>query len=114
MQGFAHNLDTALLCRTRRVRGRVPMQLHAIDWIVAFFALAICFAPALFFSKRSGKNTAEFFASGRRVPWWLAGMWLVAATFSRGPPNLVAAFVRAQAGAVNGRGWAVPGAGDPP
>src|SRR3954451_12375879 len=82
------------------------MQLHTIDWIIAFIAVAICFVPALFFGKRSGKNTAEFFASGRSVPWWLAGLSMVATTFSSDTPNLVANFVRTQGVAGNWRWWA--------
>jgi len=82
------------------------MQLHTIDWIIAFFAVAICFVPALFFGKRSGKNTAEFFASGRSVPWWLAGISMVATTFSSDTPNLVANFVRTQGVAGNWQWWA--------
>src|SRR5215469_652671 len=82
------------------------MQLHAIDWIIAFLSVAICFAPALFFGKRSGKNTAEFFASGRRVPWWLAGISMVATTFSSDTPNLVANIVRTQGVAGNWQWWA--------
>ncbi len=82
------------------------MQLHTIDWIIAAFSVAICFAPALFFGKRSGKNTAEFFASGRSVPWWLAGLSMVATTFSSDTPNLVANFVRTQGVAGNWQWWA--------
>src|SRR3989442_5949149 len=82
------------------------MQLHAIDWIVAFLAVVVCFVPALFFSKRSGKNTAEFFASGRSVPWWLAGLSMVATTFSSDTPNLVANFPRTQGGAGKWQWWA--------
>src|SRR5262245_34310195 len=89
-----------------RRRVRPNMQLQAIDWIVAFIAVAICFVPALFFSKRSGKNTSEFFASGRSVPWWLAGLSMVATTFSSDTPNLVANFVRTQGVAGNWQWWA--------
>ena len=67
---------------------------------------AICFVPALFFGKRSGKSTAEFFASGRSVPWWLAGLSMVATTFSSDTPNLVANFVRTQGVAGNWQWWA--------
>src|SRR5437762_6586388 len=81
------------------------MQLHTVDWIIAFIAVAICFVPALFFGKRSGKNTAEFFASGRSVPWWLAGISMVATTFSSDTPNLVANFVRTEGVAGNWRWW---------
>jgi Na+/proline symporter len=82
------------------------MQLHTLDWVVALAAVAICFAPALFFGKRSGKSTAEFFASGRSVPWWLAGLSMVATTFSSDTPNLVANFVRTEGVAGNWRWWA--------
>ena len=82
------------------------MQLHTIDWIIAIFCIAICFVPALFFGKRSGKSTAEFFASGRSVPWWLAGISMVATTFSSDTPNLVANFVRMQGVAGNWQWWA--------
>ena len=82
------------------------MQLHTLDWIIALFSVAICFAPALFFGKRSGKSTAEFFASGRSVPWWLAGLSMVATTFSSDTPNLVANIVRTEGVAGNWRWWA--------
>jgi len=82
------------------------MQLHTIDWIIALLSVAVCFAPALFFGKRSGKNTAEFFASGRSVPWWLAGLSMVATTFSSDTPNLVANIVRTEGVSGNWRWWA--------
>jgi Na+/proline symporter len=77
------------------------MHLHPIDWVIALVSVAICFVPALFFGKSSGKSTAEFFASGRSVPWWLAGLSMVAATFPSDTPNLVANFVRTQGVAGN-------------
>ncbi len=82
------------------------MILHTIDWVIALVSILICFVPALFFGKRSGKNTAEFFASGRSVPWWLAGISMVATTFSSDTPNLVANFVRTQGVAGNWQWWA--------
>src|ERR1700719_318646 len=81
------------------------MHLHLIDWVIASFCIVICFVPALFFGKRSGKNTAEFFASGRSVPWWLAGISMVATTFSSDTPNLVTNFVRTQGVAGNWQWW---------
>ena len=70
------------------------MHLQPLDWFVAAIAVLICFAPALFVGKRAGKNTTEFFASGRSVPWWLAGLSMVATTFSSDTPNLVTDIVR--------------------
>ena len=70
------------------------MHLQLIDWIIVAVILLICFVPALFFGKRAGKSTSEFFASGRAVPWWLAGLSMVATTFSSDTPNLVTDIVR--------------------
>ncbi|MFZ4627846.1 MAG: sodium:solute symporter family protein [Blastocatellia bacterium] len=82
------------------------MRLSLVDWIIAFVAVAICFVPALFFARRSSKNTSEFFASGRSVPWWLAGLSMVATTFSSDTPNLVTDIVRRQGVAGNWVWWA--------
>jgi len=82
------------------------MHLQPIDWVIVLFTLLICFVPALFFGKRAGKNTTEFFVSGRSVPWWLAGLSMVATTFSSDTPNLVTEFVRRQGVAGNWQWWA--------
>lgn len=82
------------------------MHLQAIDWIIVAASLAICFIPALFFSKRSGESTSEFFASGRSVPWWLAGLSMVATTFSSDTPNWVTEQVRKFGVAGNWQWWA--------
>ncbi len=82
------------------------MHLHVIDWVIVAFSLGICFIPALFFGKRAGKNTSEFFVSGRSVPWWLAGLSMVATTFSSDTPNLVTDIVRRNGVAGNWVWWA--------
>jgi SSS family solute:Na+ symporter len=82
------------------------MHLELIDWLIALASVAVCFIPALFVARRSGKSTAEFFASGRSVPWWLAGLSMVATTFSSDTPNLVSNFVRTEGVAGNWQWWA--------
>jgi SSS family solute:Na+ symporter len=82
------------------------MQLYFVDWVIIVLSVAVCFAPALFFGRRSGKNTSEFFVSGRAVPWWLAGLSMVATTFSSDTPNLVTDIVRRQGVAGNWQWWA--------
>src|SRR6185436_13922171 len=77
-----------------------------IDWIVAGLCLLVCFVPALFFGRRAGQSTSEFFASGRAVPWWLAGLSMVATTFSADTPNLVTDIVRRNGVAGNWVWWA--------
>ena len=82
------------------------MHLQLIDWIIVVLSLLVCFVPALFFGKRAGKSTSEFFASGRAVPWWLAGLSMVATTFSSDTPNLVTDIVRRNGVAGNWVWWA--------
>jgi SSS family solute:Na+ symporter len=82
------------------------MHLQTIDWIIVAAILFVCFFPALFFGKRAGRNTSEFFVSGRAVPWWLAGLSMVATTFSSDTPNLVTDIVRRNGVAGNWVWWA--------
>jgi Na+/proline symporter len=81
------------------------MQLVSIDWIVILVCLAAAFTPALFFARRAGSGTAEFFASGRSAPWWLIGTSMVATTFSTDTPNLVTDFVRTNGVSANWAWW---------
>lgn len=82
------------------------MKLLLIDWVIVLISLLICFVPALFFGRRSSASTAEFFASGRSVPWWLAGLSMVATTFSSDTPNWVTQQVRQYGVAGNWQWWA--------
>ena len=82
------------------------MHLQLIDWVIVLATLLVCFVPALFFGKRAGKSTSEFFVSGRAVPWWLAGLSMVATTFSSDTPNLVTDIVRQKGVAGNWVWWA--------
>ena len=82
------------------------MTLAPLDWAIVVVTLLVCFVPALFFARRAGRNTSEFFASGRAVPWWLAGLSMVATTFSSDTPNLVTDIVRRTGVAGNWVWWA--------
>ena len=82
------------------------MHLTTLDWLIVVGSLLICFGPALFFGERAGRSTSEFFASGRSVPWWLAGLSMVATTFSADTPNLVTDIVRRNGVAGNWVWWA--------
>ena len=82
------------------------MHLHLIDWVIVAVSLIVCFFPARFFGRRAGKSTSEFFVSGRAVPWWLAGLSMVATTFSSDTPNLVTDIVRRNGVAGNWVWWA--------
>jgi len=82
------------------------MTLEWIDWIsiFAFFALSLIIGISV--AKRAGSNAAEFFASGRSMPWWLLGVSMVATTFSADTPNLVTDLVRQHGVSGNWMWWA--------
>ena len=82
------------------------MHITWIDWVIVAASILVCFVPALFLAKRSSGSTAEFFASGRSVPWWLAGLSMVATTFSSDTPNWVTEQVRKYGVAGNWQWWA--------
>ncbi|OWW24363.1 Na+:solute symporter [Zobellia sp. OII3] len=70
------------------------MSLQSIDWFIIGSFFAISMLIGILVSKRAGRNTSEFFLSGRSMPWWLLGVSMVATTFSADTPNLVADIVR--------------------
>ncbi|PIB39334.1 sodium:solute symporter family protein [Maribacter sp. 4G9] len=70
------------------------MELSTLDYsfIVVFFSIVL--GIGIYVSKKSGKDSSEFFLSGRTMPWWLLGLSMVATTFSTDTPNLVTDIVR--------------------
>lgn len=76
------------------------------DWLVFAACMVAIFLPALFFARRAGRNTSEFFASGRAAPWWLIGTSMVATTFAADTPGLVTQLVREDGIAGNWVWWA--------
>jgi Na+/proline symporter len=80
------------------------MHLSTFDWLIVLASLLICFGPALFFGNRAGRSTSEF--SPRPPTWWLAGLSMVATTFSADTPNLVTDIVRRNGVAGNWVWWA--------
>lgn len=82
------------------------MNLTSLDWSIigAYFLLSL--AVGLIVSRQAGKSAADYFLSGRNMPWWLLGVSMVATTFSSDTPNLVTGLVREQGVAGNWAWWA--------
>jgi solute:Na+ symporter, SSS family len=81
------------------------MHFTTLDWSIIAASIVISFLPAIFFARRAGQSTAEFFTSGRAAPWWLVGISMVATTFSTDTPNLVTNLVRENGVADNWLWW---------
>ena len=81
-------------------------NLNVLDWgiVAAFFVLSLIIGVVS--SKQASKSSADFFLSGRSMPWWLLGVSMVATTFSTDTPNLVTDFVRQHGVAGNWEWWA--------
>ncbi|MEN8374010.1 MAG: sodium:solute symporter family protein [Gemmatimonadota bacterium] len=82
------------------------MQLNTLDWTVLAAYLVIAVSVGLYFARRAGSDTSEFFLAGRTMPWWLLGTSMVATTFSTDTPNLVADLVRSGGVSQNWAWWA--------
>ncbi len=82
------------------------VELSAIDYILIASFFAITLFIGFWVSKQSGKNSTEFFLSGRNMPWWLLGVSMVATTFSTDTPNFVTNLVRENGVSGNWEWWA--------
>lgn len=68
-------------------------QFTVLDYAFIAGYLILTLAIGLMFSSRASENVGEFFLSGRKLPWWLAGTGMVATTFAADTPLAVAGFV---------------------
>lgn len=82
------------------------IDLSTIDYILIVSFFAITLFIGIYVSKQSGKSSAEYFLSGRSMPWWLLGVSMVATTFSTDTPNLVTDIVRNNGVSGNWVWWA--------
>jgi len=82
------------------------MVLEQIDWIIIIIVMVLSLFIGLIASRKAGKSSADFFLSGRNMPWWLLGVSMVATTFSADTPNLVTDLVRNHGVAGNWAWWA--------
>ncbi len=82
------------------------MQLHLIDWVIIASFMLLSLIIGAIVSKRAGQDSTSFFLSGRKMPWWLLGVSMVATTFSTDTPNLVTQIVRTQGVSGNWVWWA--------
>ncbi|MCB0264915.1 MAG: Na+:solute symporter, partial [Calditrichaeota bacterium] len=82
------------------------MVLNNLDWTIILLFFVVSLTIGVIAARKAGKNTAEFFLSGRSMPWWLLGVSMVATTFSCDTPNLVTDIVRQNGVSGNWAWWA--------
>jgi SSS family solute:Na+ symporter len=81
------------------------MHLQPLDWLIVLLYFTVSIAIAVYFSRRAGRSTSEFFLSGRNLPWWLAGTSMVATTFAADTPLAVTELVAKNGIAGNWLWW---------
>lgn len=65
----------------------------------------------LYYARRAGKSTEEYFLSDRSMPWWLAGTSMVATTFAADTPLAVTEMVAKNGVAGNWLWWSMLASG---
>jgi solute:Na+ symporter, SSS family len=81
------------------------MRLTGLDWTIVAAYFLFNLAIGFYYRGRAGKNTSEFFLSGRNAPWWLAGTSMVATTFAADTPLAVTGMVARNGIAGNWLWW---------
>src|SRR5581483_8560716 len=81
------------------------MSFTPLDWLAIVAYLLITLILGLYFRRKSGQSTEDYFVSGRDVSWWLAGTSMVATTFAADTPLLVTGLVYTQGIAGNWLWW---------
>ncbi len=82
------------------------MQLAGLDWAIIVGYLLLSLGIGLWFARRAGSGYVEYFASGRSLPWWIAGTSMVATTFAADTPLAVTGLVAKHGLAGNWFWWA--------
>lgn len=87
------------------------MKLTFIDWLIigAYFLLSLVIG--LYYARRAGRSTEDYFLSDRSMPWWLAGTSMVATTFAADTPLAVTEMVSRNGVAGNWLWWSMLASG---
>lgn len=75
------------------------------DWLILAGFLLLIVGVGISFTGRAGKNLSSFFLGGRNLPWYVAGISMVATTFAADTPLAVTEIVAQQGIAGNWLWW---------
>jgi Na+/proline symporter len=80
------------------------MVLTSLDWLIILSFLLFSLGIGLYYKKAAGKSISNFFLGGRNLPWYIAGLSMVATTFAADTPLAVSELV-AQGGIAKNWLW---------
>lgn len=69
-------------------------SLELVDWLIIVVYMGGTAWLGLHFARRAGKDMDSFFVSGRSLPWYLAGVSMIATSFASDTPLWVSSLVR--------------------
>ena len=69
------------------------MRLKPFDFWVLLAYIVFVLTVGFLFRKISGRNKEEYFLAGRNIPWWLAGISIVATTFAADTPLAICGII---------------------
>jgi solute:Na+ symporter, SSS family len=81
------------------------MRLLLSDWLIIVLYFVISAGIGLAYTRKASRSLADYFVSGRSLPWWLAGTSMVATTFAADTPLVVAGLVAKYGVAGNWLWW---------
>ncbi|HEX6285523.1 MAG TPA: sodium:solute symporter family protein [Pyrinomonadaceae bacterium] len=87
------------------------MKLVLIDWLIVAAYFVVSLLIGLYYARRAGRSTEEYFLSDRSMPWWLAGTSMVATTFAADTPLAVTEMVARNGVAGNWLWWSMLASG---
>tara|TARA_S200000501_G_scaffold186323_1_gene175175 strand:+ start:1071 stop:2903 length:1833 start_codon:yes stop_codon:yes gene_type:complete len=70
------------------------LSLHWADWTIIASYILFSLGVGIYFNKRAGSSTKEYFLSGQSLPWWVVGTSMVATTFAADTPLAITEFIR--------------------
>ncbi|MGD1701771.1 sodium:solute symporter family protein [Dapis sp. BLCC M229] len=79
--------------------------MQIIDWLIVLLYLILTMWMGLYLSSKGSKSLADFFVSGRSLPWWLTGTSMAATTFSIDTPLYITGVVANRGIAGNWEWW---------
>ena len=79
--------------------------LSLLDWVIICAYLLFALLVGVVLARRAGRNTDEFFISGRNLPWWVAGTSMVATSFASDTPLVITGWVRSGGVSANWLWW---------
>ena len=83
----------------------MKLELTALDWSVLVLFLLASLGVGVWFTRRAGKSLADYFLSGRDLPWWALGTSMIATSFASDTPLIVTGFVINNGTAQNWTWW---------